>query len=76
MSVDITPKEARKYDHKLLTQLANQYRPGTGVHTVVLNEISRRANRGKSLREWLNLALRAWPIIFLPIVIWLYKVLR
>jgi hypothetical protein len=56
MWADITPEKARKCDDKLLTQPANQYRVGTGAHTVVQNEINR---------------LKAWPIILVPIGVWL-----
>ncbi len=73
MSADITPKEARKCDDKLLTQLANQYRLGSGVHTVVQNEINRRARKGKTLHGWLDLLVKAWPIILVPIGLWLLK---
>ena len=71
MSADITPKEARKHDDKLLTQLANKYRDRTGAHTVVQNEINRRANKWKTIHGWLDLLLKAWPIILIPIGVWL-----
>lgn len=48
MSADITPAKARKHSDELLTQLANQYRPGTGAHTIILNEITRRAKKWKN----------------------------
>lgn len=73
MSADITPAKARRYSDELLTQLANQYRPGTGAHTVIHNEIIRRANKWKSRHDWLALLLKAWPIILVPVAVWLYK---
>lgn len=73
MSADITPDEARNCDDKLLTRLANQYRVGSGAHTVVQNEINRRANKWKTIHGWLALLLKAWPIILVPIGIWAYS---
>ena len=53
MSADITPEEARKATDELLTQLANMYRPGSGAHTVVINEINARAEHKKLVRRFL-----------------------
>ena len=52
MPVDITPKQARSETIENLVGMANQYRVGTGAHTVVVNEINRREDWRK---KWRNL---------------------
>lgn len=52
MSADITPKTARRETIENLVGMANQYRAGTGAHTVVVNEINRREDWRK---KWRNL---------------------
>lgn len=57
MSSGLTPDEARKASDELLKEHANQYRPGTGAHTNVTNEINRRHNAPKARFEKLKLAV-------------------
>ena len=52
MPADITPKQARSETIENLIGMANDYRVGTGAHTVVINEINRREEWQK---RWRNL---------------------
>ena len=51
MPADITPKQARSEAIGNLVSMANQYRVGTGAHTVVINEIRRRDDLHKLWRR-------------------------
>lgn len=51
MPADITPEQARSETIKNLIGMANLYRVGTGAHTVVINEINRRAEIKKNFRK-------------------------
>lgn len=52
MPADITPKQARSETIENLIGMANQYKVGTGAHTIVINEINRREDWRK---RWRNL---------------------
>lgn len=51
MPADITPKQARSEAIENLVSMANQYRVGTGAHTIVINELSRRDDWRKRWRR-------------------------
>jgi hypothetical protein len=51
MPADITPKQARSETIENLVAMANLYRVGSGAHTVVTNEIQRRAEAQRFLRK-------------------------
>jgi hypothetical protein len=51
MSADITPEKARLETIENLADMANLYRVGTGAHTVVIEEINRRAEVRKNWRK-------------------------
>jgi hypothetical protein len=53
MPADITPEQARSEIIENLIGMANQYRVGTGAHTVVTNEINRREELKKNIRKLL-----------------------
>jgi hypothetical protein len=51
MPADITPTQARSETIENLSWMANNYRPGTGAHTIAKNEIDRRAEDEKHKRK-------------------------
>ena len=57
MPADITPTQARSETIDNLISMANQYRVGTGAHTVVINEINRR-------EDW----RKRWRILFFAVL--------
>jgi hypothetical protein len=69
MSSDMTPEKAKKEDIKNLIRMANLYRAGTGVHTVVTNEINRRNDVRK-------LKLKIFGVILLGIIGLLFVLIK
>lgn len=51
MPADITPVKARAESIENLVDMANLYRVGSGAHTVVMEEINRRAEIRKNWRK-------------------------
>jgi len=56
MSADLTPAKVKDASDELLTLWANQYRRGTGAHTIAINEIAHRAD-AKRIRQMLRAAI-------------------
>ncbi len=69
MPADITPEKARSETIENLIGMANLYRIGTGAHTVVIEEINRRA---EVRRNWRKIAIA----VFLGIIGLLFWWLR
>ena len=59
MPAEITPAQARSETIENLSWMANNYRPGTGAHTIAKNEIDRRAEGEKNKRNLLFTVLSA-----------------
>lgn len=71
MSADITPKQALSETIENLIHMANMYRVGTGAHTVVSNEINRRAETKKSFSKILFAILTAVCTGIIGLIFWL-----
>jgi uncharacterized membrane protein YdcZ (DUF606 family) len=71
MSADITPEQARSETIENLIHMANMYRAGTGAHTVVSNEINRRAESKKNFSKVLFAMLTAFCTGIIGLIFWL-----
>lgn len=71
MSADITPDQARSETIENLIRMANMYRVGTGAHTVVSNEINRRAEVKKNFSKVRFAVLTAFCTGLIGLIFWL-----
>jgi len=70
MPADITPDQARSETIENLIGMANLYRVGTGAHTVVSNEINRRAEIKNSFRKILIAILTTFCSGIIGLIFW------
>ena len=70
MPADITPDQAPSETIENLIGMANLYRVGTGAHTVVSNEINRRAEIKNSFRKILIAILTAFCSGIIGLIFW------